>query len=47
MYVNGDSTERLAQHDDYGHVGEKKQFCLDLSRQLQYWGYQTTPLSLG
>ena len=45
--VIGDSTERLVQHDDYGHFGARKQFYPVLSRQLQNWGHQSAPPSLG
>ena len=41
--VIGDSTERLAQHADYGHFGARKQFYPGLSKQLQNWGHQSTP----
>ena len=36
----GDFTERLAQHDDYGHYGAREKFFLHLSKQLQNWGHQ-------
>ena len=45
--VIGDSFEKLAQHDDYGHFGGRKLFYLGLSRQLQNWVHQSTPPSLG
>ena len=44
---NEDFTERLAQHDDYGHVGEKKQFYFHFSRQWRNWCHQSTPPFLG
>ena len=45
--VNEDSTERLAQRDDYGHFRARKQYDLGLSRQLQNWVFQSTPPSPG
>ena len=45
--VIGDLTERPAQHNDYGHFGQKKQFFLPFNRQLRNWGHQSTPPSLG
>ena len=45
--VIGDLTEKPAQHNDYGHIGQKKQFFLHPSRQLRNWGHQSTPPSLG
>ena len=44
--VRGDLTERMAQHDDYGHFGEKMQFSPGFLEHIQGLDVQKTPIFL-